>query len=302
MGPRLRSIAKRVPGAERWHLQRQASRKSPDAEALHQQLQLLLMQQHQSNAQDGQRAPRRLSEVGFRCYSQFEEDGIILYLLALTGMATRRVVEIGCGAGAENMSTNLILNHGYEGFLFDGSQEKINRARSFFSTKKDCLLAPPSATSAWITRENVNEVLESAGASGEVDLFSLDIDGVDWHIWNAIEVLRPRVCVFETQDIIPSDRSLTVPYRADFDFSSQAPIARDFRSVSLLAMTKLSESKGYRLVGGHRHGFNAFYVRSDLVTELLPEADIATIHDNPWTRRGQRDRWPRVSHMDWQEV
>ena len=36
-------------------------------------------------------------EVGFRLYSQFDEDGLLLYVLALIGTGARRCVDIGSG-------------------------------------------------------------------------------------------------------------------------------------------------------------------------------------------------------------
>jgi hypothetical protein len=58
-------------------------------------------------------------EVGFHCYSQFEEDGILLFIFSLIGAKTKMVVELCAGKGRECMATNLIINHGWNGFLFD---------------------------------------------------------------------------------------------------------------------------------------------------------------------------------------
>jgi hypothetical protein len=161
---------------------------------------------------------------------------------------------------------------------------------------------PPHFRHAWITRENVNELLRDAGVSGDVDLLSLDIDGNDYWIWNAIEEIRPRLCVFETHDIIPSDLSLTIKYDPNFYCWDKPDPLKDYRSVSLLAMVKLSRKKGYRLIGAHRYGFNVFFLREDVAPGLFPEASIEQIHDNPWTRRGREKRWPLVKNLEWVQV
>lgn len=217
-------------------------------------------------------------------------------------METRKVVEIGCGSGIENMSSNLIINHGYQGYLLDGSKTNIEFARSFYRSRKDCLLTIPVLSEARVTRENVDDKLSQLGAEGEIDLLSIDVDGIDWHIWNAITVIRPRLCVFETADFIPGDLSLTVPYVSDFDYKAFPVGNQDFRSSSLAAMVKLSGQKGYRLIGAHKHGFNAFFLREDLVPELLPEVSISSVHENPWTQHGQRHRWPAVRDLPWIKV
>jgi hypothetical protein len=243
-----------------------------------------------------------IKDAGFRAYSQFEEDGIILYILSMIGFKNKRVVEICCGSGDECMATNLILNHGFDGYLFDGDPDNISRAERFFRLKKDCLAYSPILTQAWITAENVNDLLTRSGCAGEVDLFSLDIDGNDYWVWNAIEAINPRLLVFETNNIIPSDKSLTIEYQADFDSGgSKIGAENDHRSVSLLAMRKLCKKRGYRMIGAHRHGFNVFFLREDEGVHFFPEVGVQEIHDNFCTRCAQQ-RWHLVKDVPWKEV
>lgn len=273
-----------------------------DNEALYQQQQRQIANQYLLFRQQGVVPYANISDAGFRIYSQFEEDGILLYLFSMVGFESRRVVEMCCGSGEECMSTNLILNHGFEGFLFDGNPKNIAAARRYFSSKKDMMLVRPTLRQCWITVDNVDELLMEAGCGGEVDLFSLDIDGNDYWIWKAITAIRPRILLFETHNLIPSDLSLTIPYKPDFDAWSQSGAAKDFRSVSLLAMTNLCREKGYRLIGGHRYGFNVFYMRDDVGQDVFPEVSVKAVHDNGFTRAAVRDRWPLVRDMPWVEV
>jgi hypothetical protein len=55
-----------------------------------------------------------------------------------------------------------------------------------------------------------------------------------------------------------------IPYVPAFNYLNLPDRQQDFRSISLLAMSQLSASKGCRLIGAHRHGFNVFFVRDDL--------------------------------------
>jgi hypothetical protein len=202
-------------------------------------------------------------------YSQFEEDGIILYVLSMIGFKTRRVAEMCCGSGEECMATNLILNHGFEGFLFDGSADNVRHGQEFFKSKKDCFLYPPVFTEAWIKTDNVNDLLRQSGCAGEVDLFSLDIDGNDYWVWNAIDAINPRLLMFETQDIVPGDRSITIDYRPDFYCWDKPANEQDYRGASLLAMVRICKGRGYRMIGAHRHGFNVFFLRNDEGDDLF---------------------------------
>ncbi len=273
-----------------------------DLESLNQQIQLSVVNQWIQWRASGVSPYKTIQEAGFRCYSQFEEDGIILYLLTMLGVRRGTAVEICCGTGDECMTTNLILNHGYKAYLFDGSQANIDAASNFFRAKKDCLLVKPDLKCTWITTDNVNELLRETGCPKDVDFFSLDIDGNDYWIWEAISSIRPKICCFETHDIIPTDRSITIPYDPTFNCWSQPHDIQDFRSVSLAAMVKLSRKKGYRLIGSHRHGFNVFFMRDDIGQSLFPEVSASEVHDNPWSRFGQDKRWPLVKEMGWVEV
>lgn len=272
------------------------------ANSLAQQVQQNLVLEYIKARQDGRTYFPNIRDAGFRVYSEFEEDGIILYVLSLIGFGNRRVVEICAGNGTECMATNLILNHGFDGFLFDGNQRNVEHGRAFFKKQKDSFLSPPLFHHAWITVENVNRLLRETGATGEVDLFSLDMDGNDYWIWKAIDEIRPRFCVFETHNIIPSELSVTIRYEPDFCCWNKPDSRKDYRSASLRAMVRLSQEKGYRLIGAHRYGFNAFFLRNDIAPNVFPGASIEQVHDNPWTRLAREQRWPQVKDLDWVEV
>ena len=236
-------------------------------------------------------------DVGFRRYSQFEEDGILLFIFSMIGEKSKKVVEICCGSGQQSMAANLIVNHGWEGLLFDGDKALVKEAKSFYRRQADCILKQPTIKQAWITVEGVNSLIAEEGYSGEVDLLSIDIDGNDYWVWKEINEISPRVCVIETHNIIPSNLSLTIPYDPKFKKDNT-----DFHSASLLAMTKLSKEKGYRLIGGHRYGFNAFFMRDDVGVDIFPEVSVESVHDNFFTRWSQTNRWPKVELLGWQEV
>ena len=64
-------------------------------------------------------------DTGFKVYSQFDEDGILLYIFSLIGFTNRKIIEICCGHGKECNTANLIINHACNGLLFDGDEKNI---------------------------------------------------------------------------------------------------------------------------------------------------------------------------------
>ncbi|SRR6266446_5753006 len=259
--------------------------------------QKVLVQQYRTLAGRGKEWLPAFSDVGFRKYSQFEEDGILLFIFALVPPRNRKCVEICAGSGRECMAANLIINHGWWGYLFDGNEHSVQAGRQFFSACPDTFLAPPNYTHAWITAENVNDEIAKSGVSGPIDLLSLDMDGMDYWVWKAINIVQPQVVVCETHNQIPADKALTVPYNPAFQYESE-----DFRSASLAAMNKLAMEKGYRLIGTHRYGFNAFFMKNGVGEEFFPAVEPAACLNDPVSQRLREEKWPVTQRFNWVEV
>ncbi|WP_418316438.1 hypothetical protein [Piscinibacter sakaiensis] len=262
--------------------------------------QLLLGQSWRESFRVEQRA-RPFEDVEFRSYSQNGEDGILHYIFSLIGAGSRRCVEICAGSGIQCNSTNLIINHGWNGLLFDGNSQLIAKGRRFFSIHPDTSAFPPQLVNAWITSDNINELISAAGVQGEVDLLSLDMDGIDWWVWDRIDVIRPRVVVAEVQIILGPDASLTVPNDPSFraEFADGCGI---YCGASIAAFVKLARRKGYRLVGCQRYGFNAFFLRDDVGAEIFPEVPAANCFRHPFAQWAQDRFYPRVKDRPWVEV
>lgn len=264
----------------------------------------------------------KLQDVAFRAYSQFGEDGILLYLFSLLGTTNKKCVEICGGSGYDN-TANLLINHGWTGLFFDGSHKHIQQGRQFYARCADTKVWPPQFVHAWVTAENINSLLERQGYTGEVDLMSLDMDGMDYWIWQAIECIRPRVIVLEYNTALGPDLSLTIPYQANFTTNANnvsalrflgrrimntfisKPLADridHYYGASLSAFVKLGQQKGYRLIGCERYGYNAFFVRDDVGADLLPTVKPADCFKHPFTQYLSEIRRQTVMHREWLEV
>jgi hypothetical protein len=201
--------------------------------------------------------PERLTTQRFRLASQNQEDGITIALLKEAGSVTRTFVEIGSGLSGGN-SAALAREWGWTGLMVDGAgstrMEQVGRR-----------FPGVTAVHSWVTRDNVNDLIASHGFSGEVDLFSLDLDGVDYWIWEAITVCSPRVVILEYNSMFGPTRSVTVPYDEGFDRQRHHAM---YYGASLAAWAKLAARKGYRLVAVEPAGINAFFLRGDLAPHI----------------------------------
>lgn len=278
--------------------QRRANIQYPDAAS---QIQLQLTYQA---LQESGRALPPLSQVGFKAFSQADEDGILLYIFSIIGAKSKKAVEICAGNGIECNAANLIINHGWHGLLIDGNEAVVKSGIEFYQENPHTYVYPPTFVHAWITRDNVNEVITKHGFEGEVDLLSIDMDGVDYWIWNAINSIDPKVVIVEYQDIIGPDKALTVPYNDSFN-AYEYPMTLgmpNFCGASLAAFVKLAKTKGYRLVGCNRYGYNAFFIKNPLGEKEIPEIDINDCFQHPKVLWGMKERFPTVKDFPWVEV
>lgn len=258
--------------------------------------QVMLTQFYQDLVTRNQPLPD-LRDVGFRVRSQCDEDGILLYLFSVAGTVSKTFVEIGTGDARECNCANLAINRGWHGLFIDGNDSAIESGREFYGKHPDTLLFPPVLVASFVTRENISDLIRNAGFTGEVDLLSIDIDGMDYWIWDAIDCIDPRVIVVEVNAKL-GDRSITVPYDPNWTYNGSPP---HYHGASLPAFVKLAESKGYRLVGANRFGFNAFFVRNDVAVELLPAVSVEACRTHP-TRLNDERFFAAIRDLPWVEV
>ncbi|MEK7793162.1 MAG: hypothetical protein AAB353_01460 [Candidatus Hydrogenedentota bacterium] len=206
---------------------------------------------------------RRINAYEARAFSQRGEDGILLYIFSRIGTINKRFVEFGVEDGRECNTTNLAINFGWRGLMMDGGLANVAAGRAFFAAMVPDDPAAVTFEQAWITRENINQLLNKNSLSGEIDLLSIDVDGNDYWIWKEINVIKPRVVVIEYNPSFGAERSVTVPYEAEFDRWQKHPTGY-YHGASLAALEKLGRELGYRLVGCSSWGSNAFFVRADL--------------------------------------
>ncbi len=238
-----------------------------------------------------------ISDAGFRVYSQNDEDGILLFIFAVIGTTNKTFIEIGTGNGTECNCANLAINLGWHGLFIDGNRVDVEAGSKFYASHPDTFIYPPKFVCARVTRENINEILQRAGFSGEVDLLSIDIDGNDYWVWEAITCIHPRVVIIETR-VAFGMRSIVVPYDPEYVYPG---INADYVGASLPAMAKLANRLGYRLVGANRYGFNTVYVRKDIRADALPEVTIEGILV-PQRDRVRDKAFDTIRHLPFVEV
>jgi hypothetical protein len=237
----------------------------------------------------------------FKVYSQWGEDGIIDHLVSRISITARSFVEFGVEDYTE-ANTLFLLKHRYwRGLVIDGSGENIAAVKRSAEYWRHDLRAEAS----FITRDNINDIITRNGLHGELGLLSVDIDGNDYWVWEAIHCVSPCIVVAEYSSLFGPHAKLSTPYHPDF-VRTQADPTNMYYGASIAALNHLAERKGYSLVAGNSAGNNVFFVRDDLLGTLKrvspEEAYVEAAFREAHTAEGEvlhltfRDRQAAIAH------
>lgn len=205
----------------------------------------------------------------FRVFSQWGEDGIIQFLISRIEIEKKAFVEFGVEDYTQANTRFLMVNNNWRGLVIDSGSPGIERLRR----SAVCWQYGLKAVASHVTAENINELLSANGFTGEIGLLSIDIDGNDYWVWRAINVINPVIVIVEYNHRFGRDAAVTIPYDKDFQRGNGHPIF--YFGASLKALCNLAARKGYAFVGCNSNGVNAFFVRRDKLPADIQELSAA---------------------------
>jgi hypothetical protein len=192
----------------------------------------------------------------FSGFSQNGEDGVLDVLRSQLISSNRYVIEIGTSDGIENNSAWLVVAEKYSGMMIEGDPKLVERANRMVVTHS----IGAECHNLFVTRENVQK-LKQLSFYPDPDVFSLDIDGIDYYIAKAIldGGFRPKIFVVEYNSVYGEERSVTIEYQSDFVFTKAHP-THLYYGVSIAGWRKFFASYDYQFVTVEQNGVNGFFV------------------------------------------
>jgi hypothetical protein len=238
-------------------------------------------------------ATASLAAVEFKVFSQWGEDGIIDWIVERAQIPPhlQSFIEFGVEFYGEANTRFLLQNRNWRGLVIDGSPTQIKR---LMREEKLFWKYDLTAKSAFVTRENINELFADAGFAGEIGLISIDIDGNDYWVWEAISAVRPIICICEYNAVFGDVWPITIPYDPRF-VRSRSEFRGLYYGASIKALRSLATRKGYRFLGTNSEGVNAFFVREDYASRF--SSSIAGALARPSKLRESRDHSGRLSYV-----
>lgn len=198
---------------------------------------------------------QQLREHEGRVYSQNGEDGVIARIFEQIGTTNKFCVEFGVGALATECCTRRLVEQ--EGWDYLWMDRKGNNVGIIDRVQ--------------VTAANVNQLFKQHAVPRELDLLVIDVDGIDYWIWQALKY-QPRVVVIEYNGYLPAHACRTVPNNPSFRHKRTT-----WYGASLGALIKLGCEKGYTLVYCEANGINAFFISSRIVP-LEQAAPLETLY------------------------
>lgn len=231
--------------------------------------------------------PKRLEPYGFKVYSQNDEDGIIEEIFRRLKIDQGTFCEIGIGNGLECNSLYL-LHKGWRGGWIEGETS----VSGFIDQKFRILLNSQQLKVSYsmVTVGNVNDLIANVSPPGELDLLSIDIDGNDIYLLQAL-LIQPKVICIEYNGKFRGNIHRMPSYAPDRMWDGT-----DYMGSSLLAIEEVARAKGYRLVGTNITGANAFFVRNDLAQNLFSHDATAENLYNPARYHFYFDHFLSIGH------
>ncbi len=195
------------------------------------------------------KSPRWLLEHKRNVYSQTGEDGIIEKILDVLPQTDKWCVEFGAWDGITFSNTrHLIESKHYAAVLIEADKKKFSALKQNYAARANVI--PINRFVGFGADDNLDRILGTTPIPRDFDFLSIDIDGNDYHCWNATIKYAPKVVVIEFNQTIPTE----VRFVQEQNFAVT-------QSASLLALVELGRDKGYELVCVLE--FNAFFVRRE---------------------------------------
>ncbi len=220
---------------------------------------------HRMNMTDEQKILANLQLSEFKVFSQWGDDGIIQFLIDYLEIKNQQFIEFGVENYREANTRYLLMNNNWRGLIFDASPKNIRTIKNDEIYWKHEL----TAVQAFITQENINDLILENDFSGEIGLLHIDIDGNDYWIWNQITAVNPIIVIMEYNSVFGIDYPWTIPYHPKF-FRTDYHHSNLYFGASLLALCDMAETKGYSFVACNSNGNNAYFVKKTHLKDLKP--------------------------------
>ncbi len=227
---------------------------------------------------------KNIQEVDLKIFSQNGEDGIIDYLMSKLKLipSSTNFIEIGVGDYRES-NTRFIYNRFHpKGLIVDCMDNMESKVKPHVNLWKGDL----RVCNTRVNSKNINEIIKN-NCDFQVDLFSIDIDSVDYWIIKELKKNISKIFIAEFNPVFGPDLRVTVPNIDGFD-RTKYHYSNLCYGMSLRALIELMDEKNYYFIGTNLQKMNAFFISKDFEKENFFKNVIINEYKN-YTNSNIRD-------------
>lgn len=217
-----------------------------------------------------------IEETFFKVFSQDYEDGIIQYLIKSLSLKNIKFVEIGTQDYSESNTRYIFETMRCEGLIIDPTPNLKKKINSFLRTWKNTL----TIHNDFINSNNIVEIIEKNSFDKNLDIFSLDIDGIDYWILEKLPKKIAKIFIIEYNPYFGSKKEICAPNIEYFDRFKYHSTGFCW-GASLKAIIKLMKQKGYTFIGTNNLNVNSFFVQDEFINKIgfnLPNLNDLSKH------------------------
>jgi hypothetical protein len=184
--------------------------------------------------------------------SQNGEDGVLAAIFHEIGASNKWCCEFGAWDAIQFSNTHSLLVSGWSGVLIESDSDRFEQLKI---NTQGLNVVPIQA----LVQGNIDSLLSGTPIPTDFDLLSIDIDGEDYLVWEALKNYRPRVVVIEVNSGFPPGVQVLPKW-------GNSP-----KGSSIESTVALAKQKGYELA---LHTGNAIFV----LREYSERLNIDTEH------------------------
>ncbi|WP_440613447.1 hypothetical protein [Candidatus Pelagibacter sp. HIMB1748] len=213
---------------------------------------------------------KNLDEISFKVFSQNNEDAILEFLILSLKLKNIKFIEIGTENYSESNTRFIYEKYNCDGLIVDNTSDLIKEVSKQLDVWKGNL----SIEERFVNSENINVLINKHFPNKNIDIFSIDIDGIDYWILKQLPDNISKIIVAEYNPYFGPELEITVPYSENFNRTKYHPSNLCW-GMSLRALINLMKDKGFNFIGSNSLRNNAFFVKNDFIN-LLPLDSINT--------------------------
>lgn len=197
--------------------------------------------------------------------SEHGEDGVLEKIFEIIGEGEKWCVELGALNGVHGSNVwHLVREKGWSSVLIEADRTYFEKLQQEYADKEHSHCV--NAFVSFDGEDSLDKIFARTPLPQVFDLFSLDIDGNEYHLWESLNKYRPRLMLVEFNPSIPNDVVFIQPRDMKI-----------FQGSSLCAFVELGKRKGYELIAANET--NAFFVPKELFPKFnIPDNSIDVLH------------------------